>query len=120
MPTGHGGKRHGGVGHPKDEYIPRDIRERLVVAKAEREEQLGRLAALEVAEREGRLVPADAATKAQKRSAMAFRDAMLSIPGREAAKLAGIADEREIERLLTFAIRAELTRVADGALDDAA
>lgn len=110
--TGHGGKRQGGVGHPKDAYVPVDVRERLVVAKADREEHLARLAAIEVAEKEGSLVSAAEAVKSATRAGMAIRDAVLSVPGRVAATLAGMDDEREIERYLSEQLRAELTRLA--------
>lgn len=110
--TGHGGRRQGGVGHPKDAYVPVDVRERLVVAKADREEHLARLAAIEVAEKEGSLVSAAEAVKSATRAGMAIRDAVLSVPGRVAATLAGMDDEREIERYLSEQLRAELTRLA--------
>jgi phage terminase Nu1 subunit (DNA packaging protein) len=110
--TGHGGKRQGGVGHPKDAYVPVDVRERLVVAKADKEEYLAKLAAIEVAEKEGSLVSAADAVKSATRAGMAIRDAVLSLPGRVAAQLASMDDEREIERYLTEQLRAELTRLA--------
>lgn len=53
------------------------------------------------------------AVKSATRAGMATRDAMLAIPGRLAAALAGMEDEREVERYLTTEIRAELTRLAD-------
>ena len=118
--SGHGGKRQGGVGHPKDQYVGLDVRTRLVIAKAEREEQMAALASLERKEREGKLVPSDAARKSLSRAGMAVRDAMLSLPGRYAAQLASMTDERAIDRLLTDVIRAELTRLADTVTADAA
>jgi phage terminase Nu1 subunit (DNA packaging protein) len=111
--TGHGGRRQGGVGHPKDAYVPVDVRERLVVAKADKEEHLARLAALEVAEKERTLISASEVVKASQRAGMAVRDAVLSVPGRIAAQLVGMDDERAIERLIADALRAELTRLAD-------
>jgi phage terminase Nu1 subunit (DNA packaging protein) len=51
--------------------------------------------------------------KSQTRAGMAIRDAMLSVPGRVAATLAGMDDERRIDRYLTDELRAELTRLAD-------
>lgn len=75
-------------------------------------EEKARLAELEVAEKAGRLVDAQAAVKSAQRAGMASRDAILSVPGRIAAQLVGMDDEREIERLLTEALRAELSRVA--------
>jgi phage terminase Nu1 subunit (DNA packaging protein) len=110
--TGHGGRRLGAGKPPVDQIVPVDVRERLVVAKADKEEYLAKLAAIEVAEKEGSLVSAADAVKSATRAGMAIRDAVLSLPGRVAAQLASMDDEREIERYLTDQLRAELTRLA--------
>ena len=110
--TGHGGRRLGAGKPPVDQIVPVDVRERLVVAKADKEEHLAKLAAIEVAEKEGALVSAADAVKSATRAGMAIRDAVLSLPGRVAAQLASMDDEREIERYLTEQLRAELTRLA--------
>jgi phage terminase Nu1 subunit (DNA packaging protein) len=110
--TGHGGRRLGAGKPPVDQIVPVDVRERLVVAKADKEEHLAKLAAIEVAEKEGSLVSAADAVKSATRAGMAIRDAVLSLPGRVAAQLASMDDEREIERYLTDQLRAELTRLA--------
>jgi phage terminase Nu1 subunit (DNA packaging protein) len=110
--TGHGGRRLGAGKPPVDQIVPVDVRERLVVAKADKEEYLAKLAAIEVAEKEGSLVSAADAVKSATRAGMAIRDAVLSLPGRVAAQLASMDDEREIERYLTEQLRAELTRLA--------
>jgi hypothetical protein len=110
--TGHGGRRLGAGKPPADQIVPVDVRERLVVAKADKEEHLAKLAAIEVAEKERTLVSAADAVKSATRAGMAIRDAVLSLPGRLAAQLASMDDEREIERYLTEQLRAELTRLA--------
>ena len=115
-------------GPPKGtEYLPSEeaivslnTRERLVRAKAEREEHMAALAKMEVAEREGRLIDAAQAAKSNTRAGMAIRDGVLSVPGRIAAQLVGIEDEREIERIITAALRDELTRIAHSVGSDAA
>lgn len=117
--VGRGGRR-AGAGKPAGTVaVPVSVRERLVLAKAEREEHQARLAALEVAERERRLVDAEEAIRSSRRAGMAIRDAVLSIPGKLAAELVGL-DEIAIERRLTAAIREELTRIARQVTDDAA
>ena len=78
------------------------------------------LAGLERAEAEGRLVDIDQGRKSAERAGMEIRDAVLSIPGRYAAQLASMDDERAIEQLLTEALRAELTRLANSVSEDAA
>lgn len=105
--------KRGKVGRPVGTYaVAVDVRERLVIAKADKEEHLAKLAAIEVAEKEGALVSAADAVKSATRAGMAIRDAVLSLPGRVAAQLASMDDEREIERYLTDQLRAELTRLA--------
>jgi phage terminase Nu1 subunit (DNA packaging protein) len=90
-----------------------EARERLVVAKAKKEEQLAKEAALRVAERGGKLIDARRALEEGRRAGMTIRDGILSVPARVAAQIASMTDEREVERLLTAALRAELTRLAD-------
>jgi phage terminase Nu1 subunit (DNA packaging protein) len=107
-----GGARPGAGRKPRSDAVALDVRERLVVAKADKEEHLAKLAAIEVAEKEGSLVSAADAVKSATRAGMAIRDAVLSLPGRVAAQLASMDDEREIERYLTDQLRAELTRLA--------
>jgi hypothetical protein len=51
--------------------------------------------------------------KSSRRAGLAIRDAVLSVPGRVAAQLTNVSDERAIERVLTVALRDELTRLAD-------
>jgi hypothetical protein len=113
--TGRGGARPGAGRKPRSDAVALDVRERLVVAKADKEEHLAKLAAIEVAEKERTLVSAADAVKSATRAGMAIRDAMLSLPGRLAATLASMEDEREIERYLTDQLRAELTRLAQRA-----
>lgn len=110
--TGKGGARPGAGRKMRSDAVALDVRERLVVAKADKEEYLAKLAAIEVAEKEGSLVSAADAVKSATRAGMAIRDAVLSVPGRAAAQLASMDDEREIERYLTELLRAELTRLA--------
>lgn len=118
---GHGGRRPAaGRKAGQEGIVSLGTRERLVAAKADREEHLAALAKLELAEREGRLLWADQVSKSANRAGMTIRDGMLSVPGRIAARLVGIDDEREIERLLTEEIRAELTRLARSVTPDAA
>ena len=69
--------------------------------KLEREER--------VAERE--LVVWKVVKRDVQRAAHGFRDSMLSVPGRVVAQLAGIADERVIDQMLTKIIREELDRL---------
>lgn len=116
---GRGGRRPGSGRKPRSDSLSLDVRTRLAVAKAKKEEGLARKVALEVKAREGTLIDEKASREASRRAVMMGRDAMLSIPGRVAAQLANMDDEREIERFLTAEIRAELTRVADAALADA-
>lgn len=110
---GHGGKRPGAGRRVGSRDTPQDARDRLAVAKADREEHEARLAELEVAEKEGTLVSWQIVKRDTERAAMAFGSAMQSIPGRIASKLAVIDDEREIERFLTAVIREELQRIAE-------
>ena len=111
--VGRGGARPGAGRKPRSDAVALDVRERLVVAKADKEEHLARLAALEVAEKERTLISASEVVKASQRAGMAVRDAVLSVPGRIAAQLVGMDDERAIERLIADALRTELTRLAD-------
>jgi phage terminase Nu1 subunit (DNA packaging protein) len=90
-----------------------------VAAKADKEEHLAALAGLQRAEAEGRLVDVSQGRKSAQRAGIAIRNAVLSVPGRCAAQLAAMSDEREIERLLTEMLRAELTRLADSVAEDA-
>jgi phage terminase Nu1 subunit (DNA packaging protein) len=62
---------------------------------------------------EGNFVPKAQAVASATKAGMAIRDAMLSVPGRVAAQLAVLDDERAIERVLADVIRAELTRLAE-------
>jgi phage terminase Nu1 subunit (DNA packaging protein) len=120
-PTGgRGGKRAGAGKKPGTEAVAVDVRERLVIAKADKEEHLAALAGLQRAEAEGRLVDVNQGRKSAQRAGIAIRNAILSVPGRYAAQLATIDDERDIERLLTEVLREELTRLADSVAENAA
>jgi len=85
-------------------------RERALLAQAQRRriEREERIA-------QGEFIPKAKAIESFKRAGMTFRDAMLSVPGRIAAQLASMSDERDIDRRLTAEIRTELERLADSA-----
>jgi len=109
----HGGRRPG-AGRPKGaKSAPADVQTRFAEARAAKEAALAEIRQLEAARKRGETIDKAAAVRSFSRSGMVFRDAMLSIPGRVAAQLATETDERRIEALLTAAIRAELTRLAD-------
>jgi terminase small subunit / prophage DNA-packing protein len=93
---------HGGEG----QLVLAQERAALAAAQRRRIEREERIAAGSY------LLTADV-VKSQTRAGMAIRDAMLAVPGRTAATLAGMDDERAIDRYLTTELRAELTRLAD-------
>lgn len=62
--------------------------------------------------RQAAYTPTSQAVESSRRAGLAIRDSMLSVPGRIAARLVGLADEREIERRVTDEMRQELTRIA--------
>ena len=72
-----------------------------------------KLAELQLGEKEGRLVDGKQAKASAAVAGMTIRDAMLAVPARTAATLAGMGDERDVERYLSAELRSELTRVAD-------
>lgn len=81
--------------------------EHALLAKARRER-----VELETRVRKGELIDAAFAESEARRAGMTVRDAILAIPARVAGEIAGMTDEREIERFLTRIFRDELTRVA--------
>jgi phage terminase Nu1 subunit (DNA packaging protein) len=110
---GRGGRR-AGAGRPKGSTsAAADVRARYAEARAAKEEALAALRGMEARIRSGELVEASTVRPAFQRAGRAFRDSMLSIPGRVAAALAVETDERRIEQLLRREMRAELTRLAD-------
>ena len=87
-------------------------REQALLARARRQ-ALEREAEI----RAGTYTLTSAAVESARRAGNVVRDSMLSIPGRVAATLIGQTDERRIDKILTTAIRDELTRVADMAAE---
>ena len=85
-------------------------RERALLAQAQR-----RRIEREETVAKGEYVVKAEAIKSFQRAAMMFRDGMLSVPGRIASTLVMMTDERDIDRALTAALRAELERLADSA-----
>lgn len=112
--TGHGGKRQGGVGHPKDQYVGVDHRTRLVVAKAEKEEYQARLAALEVAEREGSLISRAASNAATQQLISNAKAKLLSIPAKAAPQIVAMTSIAEVQDLLLSEICQALEELARG------
>lgn len=90
----------------------RSVAERYNEAKAAGEEYRAEKLRLELEALRGTLLDAKSVRKEQERVGRAFRDAMLSVPGRVAALCVGL-DERQIERRIMDAITQELTRLAD-------
>lgn len=83
-------------------------------ARAKREVHQAKIAEMDERRMAGDLVEIAQVRKDVQRAAMAFRDAMLAIPGRLAAQIASLDDERDVEQMLDAEIRAELGRIADG------
>jgi phage terminase Nu1 subunit (DNA packaging protein) len=69
-------------------------------ARRRKEIALARLREMEVAEKEGRLVPADAVTSTWSTIAGKIRDAVLRIPDKCAPALAAVQDAREARGIL--------------------
>lgn len=72
--------------------------------------------ALQKAQLEGRLIPADKAEQAWAALVAAFRSRMLSIPSKCAPPIAGLESFIEVERLLSDAIHDALAELADSDL----
>ena len=62
--------------------------------------------------RSGRYTLTSAALKSARRAGQTLRDCMLSVPGRVAAQLAAMDDERQIDQFLSTILREELGRLA--------
>jgi hypothetical protein len=77
-------------------------------ARAQHERFKARLAELELEQREGKLVEAEAAKKEAFRIARLVRDAMLNIPDRVAAELAAEGNQFKVHQRLTQEIRRAL------------
>jgi hypothetical protein len=77
-------------------------------ARAQHERFKARLAQLELEEREGKLVEAEAAKREAFRVARLVRDAMLNIPDRVAAELAAETNQFKVHQRLTHEIRRAL------------
>lgn len=77
-------------------------------ARAQHERFKARLAQLELEEREGKLVEAEAAKREAFRVARLVRDAMLNIPDRVAAELAAEGNQFKVHQRLTHEIRRAL------------
>lgn len=82
-------------------------------ARAARERADAALAQLELAEKLGQLVSADAVTRAAFEAARSTRDALLSIPDRVAALLAAESDAANIHSILTTELRQALHGITD-------
>ena len=110
---GHGGRRRG-AGRPRGvANTSKDVRQRFNEARADKEEALARKAKMEADEKEGALIDAKVAADRSRRTGIAVRDGVLSVPARICNDLAAMDDAGEIERFLTAALREELTRLAD-------
>ena len=77
-------------------------------ARAQHERFKARLAELELEQREGKLVEAEAAKKEAFRIARLVRDAMLNIPDRVSAELAAEGNQFKVHQRLTQEIRRAL------------
>ena len=77
-------------------------------ARAQHERFKARLAQLELEEREGKLVQADAVKQEAFRVARIVRDAMLNLPDRIAAELAAETNQFKVHQRLTKEIRRAL------------
>lgn len=109
---GHGGKREKGraVQEPAEDVadVTGDDGETYMEAKARHERLKADLAALDLAEKEGRLVEAAAVEREAFRVARLVRDGILNIPDRIAGDLAAEDDQFRIHQLLTGEIRKAL------------
>lgn len=83
-------------------------------ARTAREAYNAQLARLEYEERSGKLVNADEVKAEAFRLARTVRDAMMNIPDRVSAELAGEMDARNIHALLTDEIRKAMESLIDG------
>lgn len=83
-------------------------------AKEKTEELRAQLLALELAEKEGRLIDAEQVRRATMNKARIARDAMLSLPTRVAAELAAETDPAKVHDRLTAEIRKICAEIADG------
>jgi hypothetical protein len=83
-------------------------------ARARREAALAEEAELRVAQKRGRLVPADEIAEAQEQIAHTVADHMLNLPARCAPEIAAAsgADQREILTLLDKLVRSHLQEIA--------
>lgn len=92
-----------------DDAIP-DLNE----SRARKEHFQAELAGLQLSQQRGELVSAEEVRKAAFQTGRAVRDALLSIPDRLAAQLAGTSDVRLCHNLLTEELRVALRALADG------
>jgi hypothetical protein len=112
-----GGKREKGIGVASEDAdapieTTSDGGETLTEAKTRHERLKADLAALELAEKEGRLVEAAAVEREAFRVARAVRDSILNIPDRVSGDLAAETDAFAIHQKLTAELRKALEGLA--------
>ena len=82
-------------------------------ARRRKEEALARLRELEVAEKEGRVIPREAAASAMVKAMATVRAAVLRIPSTATRRIMAATDETEAREILTHECEAALRGASD-------
>lgn len=93
---------------PPDDHVDDDQPITYAEARAQHERFKARLAQLELEQREGKLVEADAVKRESFRAARLVRDALLNLPDRIAAELANETNQFKVHQRLVSEIRRAL------------
>ena len=117
IPTGHGGRRSGAGRKPRIEAVtpPPDrqtVEADYAAARAKREAALANLAELELAEKEGTLLPAELVQAHWASMVGNMRQILLTLPSRLAAVVPGCDTQQDIEREAMQLIREALTEIS--------
>ena len=115
IPTGHGGRRAGAGRKPRNEAVTpdnQDHHELYTAARAKREQAMASLAELELAEKDGTLLPADAVQEHWTHMVASMRSILLSLPGRLAAVTMGCETTQEAEREARKLVYEALTEIS--------
>lgn len=99
---------------------PPDVEPGYHEARADRERAAAAIAQLQLGERLGQLVLADAVTRAATKASRSTRDALTSIPDRISALLAAETDPARVHAILSNELRQALNGLADRLPADAA
>jgi phage terminase Nu1 subunit (DNA packaging protein) len=118
MSDGRGGARPG-AGRKPAGYEPPDDMKRLTKAKADKEEAMAKIRAMEVKEKAGQLVSVADVRKTWAEAAATAKNRLLALPSRVSPLVSRETDLRKIEDLLTQHINEVLAELASNAKKDA-